>query len=86
MSTEKALQQLRETAKEFSAPFVTDDYLRSLMPESAKEIKADELCSIKEILGHELACLREFMDLANDKLCDMSIGNDLKIGIVNGCF
>ena len=83
MSTEKALEQLRETAKEYSAAFVSDEYLLSLMPESAKEIRTDELINLKEILGHELACLREYMDLANDKLCDIAMGAGVKIGIVN---
>ena len=81
-----AINQLRETAKEFDADFISDDYFISIMPESAKTIYADELDRLKEIVGHDIACLREFMDLANDKLLSMTLKDTFQIGIINRTF
>lgn len=81
-----AINQLRETAKNFNADFISDDYFVGLMPESAKTIYADELERLKEIVGHDIACLREFMDLANDKLLSMTLKDTFQIGIITQNF
>lgn len=86
MPISEAIARLRKTAQEYKAGFISDDYIKSLLPESATEIYANELNRIEEILGHEIACFREFMDLANDKLLDFTMSSSLKIGILNAEF
>ena len=86
MLVEEAIKRLRKTAAEFKADFISDEYIKSMMPESATEIFHNELIRLEEILGHEIACFREFMDLANEKLLDFTLSDTLKIGIVNSAF
>lgn len=86
MAIQDAIEILRKTAKEYKADFISDEYLNSLLPESAKEIYSNELDRLQEILGHEIACFKEFMDLANEKLLDFTMNDTLKIGILNAVF
>lgn len=86
MPISDAIAKLRKTAKEYNADFISDEYLMSLMPESATEIYTNQLDHLQEILGHEIACFREFMDLANEKLLDFTMSDTLKIGILNATF
>lgn len=81
MKKSEAIKALKKSAEENNANFISEKYINSLFPEKKEFFFADEIENYKEIISHDILCLKEFMELANDRLLDMTQNSDFCITI-----
>lgn len=86
MSRDETIKILKKEAEEYKADFVSEKYFDEIIPAAQKEFYSEDVESYKEILGHELACLKEFIDLAENALIDLTMNPAYRLKIVHDEF
>lgn len=81
MKRSDVIRTLKISAAENNADFISEKYIESLFPEPKEHFYMDEVEGYKEIINHDILCLKEFMELANDRLLDMTQNNEFCITI-----
>lgn len=76
------INQAKEELCDSGFEYVSPEFIANLLPENIFSFAQTDLQHVKVVADHELQVLHEFMQLANDKLCEIA-GENFTIAIIH---
>lgn len=76
------IDQAKEELHNSGFDYVSPQFIASILPENVFSFAQTDLHHVRAVADNELQILKEFMQLANDKLCEIA-GENFSIAIIH---